>query len=325
MQLERVREVKTAARAALQERFFDDESSRSVTLGIGLKDDEEEEGPGDYVLTARIRTPQRRPDLEQRIRGLLRGFVGDELDLQYTGPVFALRPIERVIAQPPKLMIGASVSHYLTLGGTLGFFATSRDHGTPGLVSANHVIGNLNNAKVGDPIVSPAGGNPATNKVAEFVRLTRLCAGTPLHVDAAFAKLSKGVSVDRSSLPNGEKLTSTIAYPHETRHVIKLGMKSQLTFGRVRSFDLDDFETLGYYGLGTVRFDDQIEVESSDPDPQKHFAIDGDSGSLVFNRKFHSVGLLFAATLAGGHFKNGLTYVNPMRFVLDELNVNLAV
>ena len=318
MQLEQARAVKIAARTALQPIIVDGESaSRWVTLGIGLKVDDKEEGPGDYQLTARIRTPQRRPDLEKRIHGLLRNFAGDELDLRYTGPVFALRPIHRNVAQPPTLMIGASVSHYLTLGGTLGFFARDRNDRALGLVSANHVIGNLNDALPDDPIVSPEGADQATNTVAKFVRLTRLSSGRPLHTDAAFAKLTTN-DFDLSALPNGQKLSSTIAFPHETRHVRKFGMKTQLTYGRVSSFDLDGFETDGYYGLGTVTFNDQIEVEASNP--QNEFATDGDSGSLVFNKKLHPVGLLFAAT-----FGADVAYVNPIKFVLDELCVDLAV
>jgi hypothetical protein len=317
MQLEDARALKLAARTALDLALVDGErASPSVTLGIGLKEDDKEEGPGDYLLTARIRTPKPLPGFEERVRGILRGLAGDELDLLYTGPVFALRPIHRNVAQVPTLMIGASVSHYQTLGGTLGFFARDRNDGTFGLVSANHVIGNLNDAKPGDPIVSPEGANEATNTVAKFVRLTKLVSGRPLHTDAAFAKLTTN-DFDLSVLPNGQKLSSTIAHPHETRHVRKFGMKTHLTSGRVRSFELDDFETDGYYGLGTIRFDDQIEVESS---KGQDFANEGDSGSAVLSKRLHPVGLLFATT-----FGFDLAYVNPIKFVLDELCIDLAV
>jgi hypothetical protein len=281
----------------------------SVSLGVWRKDD------GDFGLSARVRTAERRPDLEETIRRALAPVASPEdLDLQHTGPVFALRGHVGSPNPSTTLTIGASISHYLTLGGSLGFFATSRLNGERGLVSANHVIGELDAAQPGDAIVHPSGADPRQNKVAEFVRCVPLGGGGEKHVDAAFARLTTN-DFDPSALPDG-RLQPQIAPLGESNAVKKFGHRTGPTAGTVTSFDYDGFEILGYRdNFGVVKFEDQIEVKPAVADMP--FALDGDSGAVAYDSSFRAVGLIFGGTFAG------LTYVSPMRFVLDLLEVDL--
>lgn len=322
MRLQEVRDLKKSARNRLQESILPGNLGNligairemTVTLGIGWRSGSQG-GSDDYWLTARIRTVLPHPVMEKRIRAILRDLAGDNFDLRYTGPVRALQQVApNAMPAGSQLTIGSSVSHIDTVGGTLGFFARSTlGDRTRGFVSANHVIANLGHRVADKSVVSPA---QSQRRIGELVRFTPLGGGGEKHTDAAFAKLNQSVSVDRSSLPERRKLSETVALARETTRVMKLGMASNFTTGRVTSFDQDTFSTR-YHGFGKVNFDDQIEVESTTQG--RTFAISGDSGALVYNDAGHALGLLFAATDAG------LAYVNPIQFVLDELKVKIDV
>jgi hypothetical protein len=284
-----------------------------VAFGIGWRRGAEG-GEDDYLLTVRIRASEPQAPLEAKIRRVLRKLGVDDYDLRYTGRVRALRLAALDVAgTPSRLMIGSSVSLKRRLGGTLGFFARSRGDGTRGFVSANHVIANLGRHVLDNTIVSPV---RSENRIGELVRFTCLGGGGEKHTDAAFAKLDDSVRVDRSSLPEGRTLSAELALPEETTRVMKLGMVTNFTRGNVTSFDQDTFSTR-YATVGEVDFEDQIEVESAMENGV--FAAFGDSGALVYNDAGRAVGLLFATTEAG------LSYVNPIQFVLDELKVDLDV
>jgi hypothetical protein len=247
--------------------------------------------------------------------------VQDALDIRYTGPAFAIQPIPASTSTPlaSPISIGDSISHEQALGGTLGFFATDRSDKYPGIVSANHVIAEADVANVGDFIVRPATGSPGSITIAELVRSVPLCGGGLKLADAAFARLITS-NFDSKSLPNGNVLKGR-ADVQESKDVQKFGEKSQLTFGRVTSFDYDKLHVLGYStSLPVVAFENQIEIESIDT---IRFALPGDSGSLVYNDRFHAVGLLFSRCVGGGKYKNGLAYASPIAYVLDLLQVDL--
>lgn len=314
MELSEVRELKKAARKAINDvpvigPMMMDELTSAVTLGVGWRP----EGEG-YRLTARIRTEVPNPLAEQRIRLALHSVVGSaDFDLRYTGPVFPLQA-GGPLAQPggSQLRVGSAVRHNATVRGTLGFFAKSRGaDGTRGFVSANHVIADLGRHHDDNSILGPS-----ESRVGQLVRFTNLGGGGEKRTDAAFARLDPSVPVNRSSLPQGKTLTSAVVAPQETRHVMKVGVATNFREGNITSFDQDTFRTR-YAGFGRVNFDDQIEVEAADG--AEAFAAPGDSGSLVYNDEGHAVGLLFAATVAG------LAYINPIRFVLDDLGVDIDV
>jgi len=75
------------------------------------------------------------------------------------------------------------------------------------------------------------------------------------------------------------------------------------------------------FDLGDLRFDGQIEIEGAGDDP---FSGPGDSGSLIVNAERRGIGLLFAGGDQGGTNGKGLTYANPLRAVLDALEVDLV-
>ena len=98
----------------------------------------------------------------------------------------------------------------------------------------------------------------------------------------------------------------------------KVGRTTGTTKGRVTAFELDN--VVVEYGLGFLKFDNQIEVEGTDAGP---FNQGGDSGSLIVAADHRAVALLFAGSDQGGSNSRGLTFANPIRAVLDALKVDL--
>ena len=74
------------------------------------------------------------------------------------------------------------------------------------------------------------------------------------------------------------------------------------------------------YDAADLRFDDQVEVESTGTGP---FSQGGDSGSMIVNGSRQAVALLFAGSDTGGSNGLGLTYANPFAEVLKRLEVAL--
>lgn len=99
----------------------------------------------------------------------------------------------------------------------------------------------------------------------------------------------------------------------------KLGRSTGLTRGRVTAIELD--KVIVRFDLGFLRFDNQFEVEGAGDAP---FSRGRDSGSLVVDSDRRAVGLLFAGGTVGGTNGQGLTFVNPIRAVLDVLKFDLV-
>jgi len=98
----------------------------------------------------------------------------------------------------------------------------------------------------------------------------------------------------------------------------QIGRTTGVTRGRITAIEMDN--VLVDYDLGTLRFDQQIEIEGAD---DASFSAGGDSGALVVDAAGCAVALLFAGGDQGGSNGQGLTYANPLRPVLEALKVDL--
>lgn len=249
----------------------------------------------------------------------IRAMAAGEVDIRFTGPI-RVQPAT-VAAASKRLRIGASVGHHRITAGTLGCFATASD-GSVGFISNNHVIADTNRGVSGDGILNPApadGGSNPTDIVATLLApYPSLTPGRPV-VDCAFGVLDpQSIDFDPTDLDGGGTLGSTIVAAEDRLDVEKIGRTTGRTRGIITAFNLDDL--IVDYDIGPVTFDDQIEVESVSGLP---FSRGGDSGSLIFDRSFDPVALLFAASETGGTFNNGLTYANPLETVISMLGVRL--
>ena len=295
--------------------------ARTLALGIAP-------GKGsDFKIAVRI---QRR-GLEdaaqlQTIRSRARG----EIEVRYVGRV---APLARARASAPEvpwpqgrvrpLIIGVSVGHYRITAGTLGGFVVLRKGGQVRALSNNHVLADEDRGKKGDAILQPGaydGGRAPRDRIGTLDQAVKLKPRGANRVDAALCAVGGSVAYDPRTLRGVGTLSGLARAPvPETAKVEKLGRTTGHTRGRVTAFELDNL-VVGY-GVGDLRFDDQIEVESDGNGP---FSQGGDSGSLVFaSADRGAFGLLFAGSDQGGANGLGLTYVNPFAAVLSQLKADL--
>lgn len=246
-----------------------------------------------------------------------------EVDVRYIGGIEKRADIPWTQRRHRPLKIGTSIGHFAVTAGTLGAVVARRTDQVHLLLSNNHVLANENKGKAGDAILQAGkfdGGTEPDDRVAtleSFVRLRKT--GSNL-VDSAVAKLADGIEFDAKAINRLGKLTGIGSeLLDEGTEVAKLGRTTGLTRGTITAFELDN--VIVQFGLGLLRFDNQFEVEGAGDQP---FSRGGDSGSLVVDSDRRAVGLLFAGGNVGGTNGQGLTFVNPIRAVLDALKVDLV-
>ena len=226
-----------------------------------------------------------------------------------------------------KIQIGASIGHVDVTAGTIGAFVSSR--GVTCVLSNNHVLANEDLASRGDAIVQPGtfdGGQAPRDRVATLTRWVRLKPTGVNLVDAAIARVERGIEVDPTGLRDlvGGR-DRVLAGPGDEfidagTDVFKVGRTTGARKGRVTAFDLDNV-VVGF-DIGNIRFDDQIEIEGAG---RRAFSDGGDSGSLIVDSDMQAVALLFAGSESGGSNGLGLTYANPIHEVLSALRVELRL
>jgi len=237
---------------------------------------------------------------------------------------------------------GVSIGHIDVTAGTLGCLVT-RD-GELFILSNNHVLANSNASHQGDAIIQPGrydggtlndqiatledfipinfGASPPTCSIATGLEsflnwLARLLGSSHRvmafrevpernRVDAAIARPLSDDLVEKSILEVG--VPKGIREASLGTMVRKSGRTTGFTTGRIIQIDVTSRIS---YGEGRVAvFEDQLMAGA--------MSQGGDSGSAVLDEEDYVVGLLFA----GSHVT---TLINPIRFVLDALNVEIVV
>lgn len=312
MRLTSARELKRSITADPQWTRSRSEGGTRMAVGVAVGT-----ATDDYRIAIRARTEE---DVDQKLLEKIRSKAGNEIDLQYTGPL-EITPVEAPV-QTRRLELGASTGHYRSSAGTIGFFARRIADGTLGIVSNNHVLAAQDEGLDNDDVLHPG---PADSGRSPNDVVARLVGDYPrLHaenqtVDCAFARLVRGATCDPLAVSAKEALRTTLAVPEIEMDVEKIGRTTGRTRGRITAIDLDFFDV--NYSFGLQSFYGQIEIESVDATP---FCRPGDSGSLIFTRDCEPVGLLFLGTRAGGRFNSGRGYANPIDEVFRALGVTFA-
>jgi hypothetical protein len=285
----------------------------TMALGVVKK------GKNDFGLAVRVqkRGLENSPQVES-----IRKKAKNEVDVRYIGQVTKRATIPWYQKMTRPLRIGASIGHFKITAGTLGGFVRSRDDSSILILSNNHVLANENKARKGDDILQPGafdGGQNPGQKAGELRRFIRLKKAGANQVDCAVASVDGEIKFDHRTLTGLGKLAG-LGDPvfADNDQVAKVGRTTGTTKGRVSAFELDN--VVVQYDLGAVKFDGQIEVETTSSGP---FSQGGDSGSLIVDADRRAVALLFAGSDMGGSNGLGLTFANPIREVLDALKVDL--
>jgi hypothetical protein len=237
---------------------------------------------------------------------------------------------------------GSSIGHIDVTAGTLGCLVTRSDQLF--ILSNNHVLANNNLAHRGDAIIQPGryDGGTADDQIAtleDFVPLnfgtSPATCSTATGAEAFLNWLAKSLGSNHrivafQEVPGDnlvdaaiarpladdlvEKRILEIGVPKGTRdatlgtEIRKSGRTTGLTSGRITQIDVT---TQVSYDQGQdAVFEEQLMAGV--------MSKGGDSGSAVLDQEDFVVGLLFAGSDAA-------TIINPIGFVLDALNIQIAV
>lgn len=223
---------------------------------------------------------------------------------------------------------GISIGHVSITAGTLGGLVKDKDSGNVVILSNNHVLANTNEGVAGDAILQPGphdGGTDPDDRIATLTRFVPIdfAADAENLVDAAIATPIKPVQ----DQVKWETKDIGAGVPAEIRHlgdadlgiyVRKTGRTTEHTQGFVHA--LYATVQVKYDLFQKATFVDQIIVSQSPS--EEAFSDGGDSGSLVYDSKNKCIGLLFAGSDASDS-EPAKTIVNPIHYVLRELNVEL--
>lgn len=288
-------------------------------LGLSLTN-----APGRYRVAILLHAQHDRRLLRtDTMRAILRS-AGKEVDVEVLGAVRRSSGGGGVRPEGAPLTIGASVGHYTGGDGSIGFFAEQHSTGRRGLVSCSHVIALVDEGVDGDGVISPSGvhgGRSPRNRVATLDgSYPRLAGPDRAPADCAFAFLADGIRYDPGSVDGGT-LVITPAAVVERLEVTKRGCMTGTRTGVVVKIEVDNVPV--QYGDVRAVFDDVIQIGSTS---SARFAGQGDSGALVYTTQtFQPVGLLFAASDAGGPHNAGWAWAHPIARVTQALGVEMVV
>jgi hypothetical protein len=308
-----------------------------VACGVGFK--ETERGMTDEPCVV-VSVTRKMPEAQLSSADVVPKKLGEvKTDVVETGVIRALQGHTDRWRPAPG---GVSIGHADITAGTLGCLVI-RD-GELFILSNNHVLANTNAGKQGDPIIQPGrydggtlddqiatledfipinfGTSPPTCSMAtgmeSFLNWLAKLLGSS-HRVMAFQEAPATNRVDAAiarplSDDLVEKRIFEIGVPQGTREatlgtqVKKSGRTTGFTTGRITQIDVTS--QVSYGDERTAVFEDQL---MAGPMSQG-----GDSGSAVLDEDDFVVGLLFAGS-------DATTIINPIQFVLDALNVEIAV
>lgn len=218
---------------------------------------------------------------------------------------------------------GISAGHVKVTAGTLGCLSRGRTAPRDArllMLSNNHVLANVNDAKYGDCITQPGtldGGSCPADQVAILERFVPISFTGPNFVDCATGwcwpdRVRPELVYLSSGSPVYFRIGNTPTAPTLGMTVGKSGRTTQLTSGRITGVGVTVNVNMG--GGRIAQFRDQVSVQASSGD----FSAGGDSGSVIWT--WDSNRTPVALLNAGG---GGTTFANRMDRVLAALDINL--
>ncbi len=240
----------------------------------------------------------------------------------------------------PTIPSGVSIGHFEVTAGTFGCLVKRGNQLF--ILSNNHVLANVNNAKPGDAIIQPAryDGGKLEDKVAELAEFIPLDFGGDSAKSGLFLNLEKLLNklaqlfgsnhrvMAYSTSPGENFVDVALARPLDPKQVLgqivqiglpkgvaeaslgtavqKTGRTTGYTQGRITQIDVTT--SVDYNGRA-ASFSDQLMASG--------MSDGGDSGSAVLDDSGNIVGLLFAGSPRA-------TLINPIETVLRLLNVEIV-
>lgn len=220
------------------------------------------------------------------------------------------------VASYSPLIGGISIGPDRVIGGyvfvgTLGAPMIDKTNNKKVMLSNFHVMCVDTHWSVGDIMDQPGrvDGGSISNRVGTLKR-----SSLTNHVDGAISAVDTGKTTDCKIKDIGTIKGTAAAFLNNP--VRKRGRTTLLTYGFVDAINATLNVNYGP-GLGTKTFTNQIGIRP-DVSHNPKFSDHGDSGSVVVDANNKIIGLLFAGN------SSGYTYINPINFVLSELNIKLC-
>lgn len=260
-------------------------------------------------------------------------------------------PVGRVVAysvRPERIrpvLAGSSIGHVEVSCGTLGAMVRDAETGESLILSCNHILADVNQAEIGDPILQPGaahGGEQTKDTIGRLKRFVPLrfaadanTSGSPS--DCWFARLFAGlVNAAAGFTGSGTRLApvqtkpvnlidAALASPADASlfhsGILDIGLISGIVHLQVGDkvkksgcrtqltrgvVRSVDTEVFVEYSGQTAFFDHQVFTTP--------MAMGGDSGSLLVDEQNRAAGLVFGGSRLA-------TFVNPIYTVIRELNI----
>ena len=216
--------------------------------------------------------------------------------------------------------LGDSIGTQSANVGTIGCLVS--DGTSQFVLSNNHVLADLNQGVVDDPIFMPSlfenGAAPAVAQLVAYPKV--LFQGADNQYDAAMAKLNDGVVID-PTLPGGANLAPSVAPVAKSMAVSKVGAPTQQTTGTIDGVN-ENIDVMYFNDPArTAHFVGQIAILGDNPP----FSADGDSGSLVWTSTGRQpVGLLLGGTQTVPGRSLPHSFASPLQPILDRLKVTVV-
>ena len=307
-----------------------------VACGVGYKTSggEVTTEPSVIVSVAR-KVPAAQLSSSQRVPSEVQGVQTDVLE---TGVIRAFQdPKDRMRPARP----GVSIGHRDITAGTFG--CVVRKGGTLFVLSNNHVLADTNRGSPGDPILQPGpldGGTLANDVIGtleEFVPIDFGSSPPTCSIGGSVATVLNGVATligSRHKLqliqqtPGENHVDAAIARPTApdliSNDILQIGVPTGVSDATLGAQVQKSGRTTGFTQGSVIQVDVTVSVNYNGPsatftDQLMAGAMSqgGDSGSLVLDSDKRGVGLLFAGS-------DTTTIINPIRFVLDALGIELV-
>ncbi|MCI0434480.1 MAG: hypothetical protein L0271_12695 [Gemmatimonadetes bacterium] len=244
---------------------------------------------------------------------------------EVTGPFVALSdPTKRERPAP----LGFSVGHPAITAGTIGARVVDAS-GNAYILSNNHVLANINNGQIGDPILQPGAfdGGTLADQIATLSAFHAIDFATNGRntMDAAIALTSAADVLNSTPADDGYGTPSSLIWGDangdgffDNRNallgvtVIKYGRTTKQTQGQITGVNATltiCYEVVIIFCTRSAKFQDQLVISPG------AFSGGGDSGSLIVSlSRLNPIGLLFAGSSTE-------TIANRVDLVLDHFGV----
>ena len=330
-------DLKSAIQVKRQNRDYLLGRRNVVACGVGFK--ETERGITDEPCVV-VSVTKKMPEAQLSAADIVPKKLGEvKTDVQETGVIRALQGHTDRWRPAPG---GVSIGHVDITAGTLGCLVTR--NGQLFILSNNHVLANSNAAQKGDPIIQPGryDGGTLDDQIAtleDFISINfgegppicPIATGTESFLNWLAKLLGSSHRVKAfQEVPERNLVDAAIARPLSDdlveKRILEIGVPqgsgdatlgtSVKKSGRTTGFTSGEIIQIDVtvqvsYGEGKIAvFEDQL---MAGPMSQG-----GDSGSAVLDEDDFVIGLLFAGS-------DATTIINPIQFVLDALNVEIAV